>query len=155
MIINSVSDYDTSDTSIEAFSTTLFNLWGIGDAARNNGVLIVMAVGDRDVRIELGAGYDSSYDARMQAVIDDHMLPHFREGHYSRGLYRGSRALVADLTGDGPRHTADLNAFERTDAEYFRAEFRGAFGARRVTRWHRLCGWSEIYSVSSKSVSNL
>ena len=39
---------------IEAYATRLFNSWGIGDAARNDGAMILVVVDDREARLELG-----------------------------------------------------------------------------------------------------
>ncbi|MEY8842814.1 YgcG family protein, partial [Cribrihabitans sp. XS_ASV171] len=43
--------------AIEPFATGLFNAWGIGNAARNDGVLVLVARYDREMRIEIGSGY--------------------------------------------------------------------------------------------------
>ena len=56
--INSIGDYKTSDngttdTSIESFSTHLFNHWGIGDALTNKGVMLVVSKGDRKVHSKI------------------------------------------------------------------------------------------------------
>ncbi len=100
--INSIHDYNTGDTTIEAFATHLFNAWGIGDAKRNDGVMLLVAVKDRDVRVELGAGYGSGYSPEMQAIIDKYMLPEFRNGAYSSGIFKGTQAIIAKLTGGQP-----------------------------------------------------
>ncbi len=105
--INSISDYNTSDESIESFATRMFNTWGIGDKAKNNGVLLLVAAGNRKVKIEVGSGYGTSQDAAMQEVINEHILSSFREGNFSRGIYRGSRGIVGKLTGEWPE---DLTA---------------------------------------------
>ena len=88
--------------TIESFATNLFNMWGIGDATRNDGVLILVAVQDQLVRIELGAGYDESYSDRMWVVINEHFLSDFRRGRYSQGVVSGVRALNYELTGVWP-----------------------------------------------------
>ncbi len=79
------SDYNTPDTSIESFATHLFNRWGIGDRATNRGIMLVVARSDRKVRLELGAGYDSSYDKRAKGVIDEFILPSFKKDNYEAG----------------------------------------------------------------------
>ncbi len=68
--IASIDQYTTADQTIESFATSLFNTWGIGDRQRNDGVLLLVAVNDRRVRIELGAGYPRSADEDMAIVID-------------------------------------------------------------------------------------
>jgi uncharacterized membrane protein YgcG len=102
LTINSIQDYPTGDETIESFATHLFNTWGIGDKATNKGVLILVAVKDRKVRIELGTGHESRYNTAMKEVIDEYMLPAFKKSEYSRGIYEGTRAVMAKLTGVQP-----------------------------------------------------
>src|SRR5262245_30910083 len=52
--IPSIHDYSTGDSSIESFATHLFNTWRLGNAQTNRGVMILVAVQDRKVRIEIG-----------------------------------------------------------------------------------------------------
>ncbi len=103
--LNSIHDYPTGDETIEAFATHLFNTWGIGDKANSKGVLILVAVKDRKVRIELGTSYESQYNDEMQQIINEHMLPAFKQGNYSGGLYQGVRGVIATLTGVWPPDT--------------------------------------------------
>jgi uncharacterized protein len=100
--IQSIHDYKTGDQTIESFATNLFNTWGIGDGQRNDGVLILVAVKDRKVRIELGSGYGKSYNEQMQGVINQQMLPHFRMKNYSRGALEGTSSVVRILSQPGP-----------------------------------------------------
>ena len=96
--INTITDYPSGDGSLESFATNLFNTWGIGDKETNDGILLLVAVDDKKCRIELGGAYDSRYDGLMQQVIDDTMLPYFKNGEYSRGIYEGSRAAMEKVT---------------------------------------------------------
>jgi uncharacterized membrane protein YgcG len=102
LTVNSIKEYQTDDETIESFATHLFNSWGIGDRATNNGVLILVAVKDRKVRIELGSGYGSQYNAPMKDVIDEYMLPAFRSNEYGRGIHQGAQAVISRLTGVWP-----------------------------------------------------
>jgi uncharacterized protein len=86
--IRSRHDYDAAG-DIADYATNLFNRWGVGDPTRNDGILILVAVDDRDMRIALGAGYPPAFDDRMQAVIDHYFLPWFRNGHYGSGIESG------------------------------------------------------------------
>src|SRR5882672_5727987 len=96
--IQSIHVYGTGDQTIESFATNLFNEWGIGDSQRNDGVLILVAVNDRKVRIELGSGYGNIYNEQMQSVINRQMLPHFRKNNYSRGILEGTNSVVRILS---------------------------------------------------------
>jgi uncharacterized protein len=102
LTINSINDYSTGDSTIESFSTHVFNRWGLGNATTNKGVLMVVAVKDRKVRIELGAGYDSTYDSKAQGVIDEFILPAFRGEDYVKGIDKGVKGTIHALTGNWP-----------------------------------------------------
>lgn len=100
--IDSTEEYKIEDIAFEHFATNLFNYWGIGDRERNNGILILVAVRDRLVRIELGEGYSPQYGILMEEVVEKDMLPYFRDGEYSRGIYEGSKAVVENVTRQVP-----------------------------------------------------
>ncbi len=102
LTIQSIHDYDTGDVTIESFATNLFNTWGIGSIERNDGVLILVAVQDRRVRIEVGSGYGESLDEEMGYVINEFMLSSFRRNEYSQGITNGVRAVIHSLTGIWP-----------------------------------------------------
>lgn len=85
--------YDNSD-SIEGFATSLFNHWGIGNAKRNDGILILVAREDREMRIVLGKGYNDEFNASADAVIDEHFLESFRYDKYSKGIRVGTNEVI-------------------------------------------------------------
>ena len=86
--LRSPIDYD-GPTGLAAFATALFNHWGIGDRIRNDGFLILVATDTREIRIELGAGYEPVWDNRAQRVIDALMVPLLRDERYAEGLEAG------------------------------------------------------------------
>ena len=98
LTINSIQDYDTGDSTIESFATNLFNSWGIGNADRNDGILTLVAVSDRNVRIEVGAGYGDSLNFAMQSIIDEYMVPNFKQNDYSSGILQGTEAIIRRVT---------------------------------------------------------
>lgn len=101
--VPSFSDFGTGDRTLEIFATNLFNTWAIGDSELNNGALILLAVNDREVRIELGAGYETALDDQVQDIIDEQMIPRFRDGSYGRGLRDGALRLADVLTAEWQR----------------------------------------------------
>ncbi|TDK41070.1 TPM domain-containing protein [Antarcticimicrobium luteum] len=109
LTIPSLSDYGHYGP-IEPFATALFNAWGIGNAARNDGVLVLVSRYDRNMRIEIGSGYDPSWDARMQRVIDDGFLPDFRDDAYQAGIETGVDETIYEITGHYPG-TYDAGTF--------------------------------------------
>lgn len=81
-------------TALEPFATGLFNNWGIGDDRRNDGILVLVLSGDREMRVELGAGFPASFDKVAQEIIDNEFLPAFREGAYGMGIKAGTSAVI-------------------------------------------------------------
>lgn len=80
--------------SLEGFATGLFNEWGIGNAKRNDGILILVARHDREMRVELGSGYNSEYDAAAEDVVDSHFLLAFQYDKYSEGIRTGTNEVI-------------------------------------------------------------
>ena len=79
---------------LEPFATRLFNHWGVGDATRNDGFMVLVLPENREAQIELGSGYPSSADRLAASIMDREMLPAFRDGDYSRGIRAGTLAVI-------------------------------------------------------------
>jgi uncharacterized protein len=80
------------------YSRDLGNHWGIGQANRNNGILLVVAPNERQIRIEVGIGLTATLtnEAASQIIARD-LLPQFRAGNWFAGIQTGSRAIIARL----------------------------------------------------------
>lgn len=100
--IGSIKHYGTGDSTFESFATNLFNTWGIGSRQSHNGVLLLVAVDDRNVRIEVGSMYENTLNDPMRGVIDEFILPAFRAGDYAGGVVQGVRGIYYQLTGEFP-----------------------------------------------------
>lgn len=83
--------------SFEDFATGLFNHWGIGDADKNDGILIMIISEDREMRIELGAGYPDAFDREAQDIINDSFLPAFQDGRMGDGIEAGTNSIVTHI----------------------------------------------------------
>jgi hypothetical protein len=100
--------YGTGDASIESFATGLFNTWGVGHRDRDDGALVVLAVEDHEVRIEVGEGWSRAYDDRFARIISECMIPRFKSGDLAGGLQAGVEALERELVASHP--VEDLRA---------------------------------------------
>lgn len=99
--INSMSNYGHTGP-IEPFATGLFNYWGVGNADRNDGVMMLIAKDDRVMRIEVGSGYGTAKNVPMGNIIDTNITPKFKEGDFTGGIEDGVDAVIRDLTGNWP-----------------------------------------------------
>ncbi len=85
----------TSGESPRQYALRVFNAWGIGQAGRDDGVLLFAALGDRKAEILLGDGVDSDEDvARSDAVMRDRVIAGFRQKDPNAALLGGARGIV-------------------------------------------------------------
>ena len=71
--------------------------WGIGERETNRGILLLLAVEDRKIRVENGYGVEGFLpDGLTGAILDDEALPSFRRGDYSGGI-RKTMERIASL----------------------------------------------------------
>jgi len=90
----------TSPLTIEQYAVELFQKWGIGKEGMDNGVLILVAVDDRKVRIEVGYGLEGAItDLKSKVIINDLMTPAFRKGDYDIGVASGV-VMIAKIIRD-------------------------------------------------------
>ena len=86
---------------IEEFGYKLGRHWGIGQEGKDNGVLLIIAPNEREVRIEVGRGLEPLLtDALTKIIIENGILPRFRSGDFPGGIRAGVRDIIAVLTGD-------------------------------------------------------
>jgi uncharacterized protein len=85
----------TAPDTIENYAVRLFAQWGIGKKGKDNGVLLLVAVNDRTVRIETGYGLEGALtDLTCQQIISRIIIPNFKQGQFSRGVLDGTKAIV-------------------------------------------------------------
>lgn len=85
----------TKPQTIEQYAVGLFEHWGIGQKGKDNGVLLLVAVRDRKLRIETGYGLEGTLpDAVCSQIINRIIVPHFRSQDYDRGISAGVKAIA-------------------------------------------------------------
>ncbi len=98
--IESMADHGGDGMRIETFATLLFDQWQIGQAEINGqiwntGILVLISKGDRKARIELGAGWKRDKDQLCLQIMNEQIIPHFKEQDFSGGIKAGVTALDA------------------------------------------------------------
>lgn len=85
----------TKPMTVHQYSVAVFDKWGIGSKAKDNGALILMAVNDRKVWITTGYGLEGAIpDAIAKQVVEQIMIPQFKQGNLSKGLLLGTAAVA-------------------------------------------------------------
>jgi uncharacterized protein len=86
---------------IETFANQLFRAWELGQAQKNNGILLLVAPNERKVRIEVGYGLEGTLtDALASTIISGAIVPHFKRGDFSGGVEGDVHGIVAVLRTD-------------------------------------------------------
>ena len=88
------------DLTLEEFSMKVVETWKLGQADKDNGVLLLIARDDRKLRIEVGDGLEGALtDAVSSSIIRNEITPKFREGNFDEGVKAGVGAILAAVSG--------------------------------------------------------
>jgi uncharacterized protein len=110
---------DMSGTYIEDYAVQLFEAWGIGKQKQDNGVLFITAVAEHAVRIEVGYGLEAIItDGRAGRILDEKVLPSFREGNYSNGIVQGTKAIEEYVRSGTPPSAIKDNPIRKIFGDY-------------------------------------
>lgn len=104
--------------SIEAYGVGLGRQWGIGREGEDDGVLLIVAPNEREVRIEVGYGLEGTLtDALSSQIVQNEVLPRFRSGDMEGGIVAGTEAILAALGGTYEAQTWSAGAMESAAAQ--------------------------------------
>ena len=96
LVVATVSDlqgYDIAD-----YGYQLGRTWGLGDKARNDGALLIVALNERKVRIEVGYGLEGTLtDGLSSLIIQQQIVPRFKAGDMAGGIEAGADTIIAQL----------------------------------------------------------
>jgi uncharacterized protein len=149
----------TQPESIEQFGIRLAEAWKIGRKGVDDGVIVIVAKEDRQMRIEVGYGLEGAIpDAIAKRIIDEQMAPRFREGDFAGGL-RSTVELLAKAIDGEPLPPPGTQAQNKptdfdTDSLLFVAIFvasiaRALFGIAGSLLVSALAGWMAWISFGS------
>ncbi len=124
--INSL-DGDT----VENYAAALFDDWNIGQKGKDNGILLLIAKEDREMRIEVGYGLEPQVtDIEASHLIQNVLTPAFREEDYFGGIDEATDLLIAKLGGEN----SDAFAAPAAPRDYSTYIVVGVFGLLFLTR---------------------
>jgi uncharacterized protein len=91
--IPSLAAYGAQGWPIERYALNLMSEWGVGWSEWNYGMLILVSMGDRKARIELGGSWERRKDDDAKRVMNERVIPYFKKGDPSKGILEGVRGL--------------------------------------------------------------
>lgn len=96
MTVVVISSLEGND--IEAYSNELFRTWGIGEKDKDNGLLILLSMGEKKWRVEVGRGLEGAVtDIYSARVMDNIAKPLFQQRRYGEGLRNAYSIFAGDI----------------------------------------------------------
>lgn len=90
-----------NDYPIEEYALKVFRSWGIGNKTTNNGILLIAAINDHKIRIEVGYGLEGAIpDMTADAIIRTDIAPAFRSGNYYQGFDAAATSVIKAAAGE-------------------------------------------------------
>ena len=124
--IHRMMAYGYAGQEIQPFAEQWFNKWQIGTlnnsaGGHDRGILLLVSVGDRKGRIELGADWGTRFDGTCQQIMDNVMIPHFKQGDYASGIAAGVEVLgkMASVGPDGDPESLGLGPARKQRGDGF------------------------------------
>ncbi|MBW7839075.1 MAG: TPM domain-containing protein [Chitinophagaceae bacterium] len=94
--VNNLDGYDIAEVALKYLRD-----WGVGTKEKNNGVVILVAKEERKARIETGYGMEGVLpDILAKRIIEDEMIPNFRNDDYYRGFDQAVDAIIKAAAGE-------------------------------------------------------
>jgi uncharacterized protein len=91
---------DLAGYTIEDWGLALGRTWAIGQKGKDDGVILLVAPKDHELRIEVGYGLEGDLpDATANEIIRKDITPHFRKGEMALGIEAGVQAIIKTLGG--------------------------------------------------------
>lgn len=89
----------TTTSGFDNFTVKVFNVWGIGDNKKNNGVLVAISRSLRKIRIQNGHGIEKVLNnIETKQIIDNEFIPDFRKSRFYEGTLNGLRSIMNRLS---------------------------------------------------------
>jgi len=96
VLVKTLDDYP-----IEEYGLKILRDWGVGNKKTNNGIIILAAIDDHKVRIEVGYGLEGAIpDITANHIIQNDIAPNFRSGDYYQGLSAAANSIIKAAAGE-------------------------------------------------------
>jgi len=104
--------------ALESYSMKVVEDWKLGQKGVDNGVLLLVSIGDRELRIETGYGVEGDLtDTKCGLIIRNVITPYFKDGDYSKGIVQGVTAIVENVAVNFSENSENPIVLEDDDSE--------------------------------------
>ena len=112
LLIPTLESEDVSD-----YANRVFRAWGIGDKEKNNGVLFLIALKDKQMRIEVGYGLEGAInDGKAGEILDQYAIPYFQKGKFGPGVMETYKVLVGEVSKEYGVSIDGSRTYEKQDS---------------------------------------
>jgi len=113
VVVQSIEPYG----SIEEYGVAIASEWGIGKEGKDNGVLLLLSMKERRIRLDVGYGLEGAIpDGLAGQIIDDSVLPSLQAGDYGGGLLKGVQAVAGIIAKE---YDVDLGAYDLSESRKY------------------------------------
>lgn len=96
--------------TIEQYAVRAYSQYRLGTADRDNGVLLVVSMAEKKIRIEVGYGLEGALnDAMAGRIIRNDISPEFKSGNFSKGILSGVHSIISAIQGE---YVADAQEYQ-------------------------------------------
>ena len=97
IFVLTITSYEPYET-LEKFSLDLANEWRVGQAEKDNGIVLIFGKQFRKIRIEVGLGLEEKLtDAEAKFIIDNIIIPEFKQNDYFTGIKNGIQKIIEEI----------------------------------------------------------
>lgn len=126
LIVDSLQGFTIEEASIKVATK-----WALGHAQKDNGVLLFIAINDRQVRIEVGQGLEGDLtDAYSKRIVDQIIVPLFKSGDFNQGVLQGVLGIL--------KYTDSNFKVDDLVSEYDRSLYKRNTNSDQVPFWLRI-----------------
>lgn len=107
------------DQAIEDYAIRVVDAWKLGKADKDNGILLLIALNDRQMRIEVGYGLEGALtDMLSSQIIRYEIAPEFRRGDYYAGIKRGVTAIMRATQNEYQGNPQDRTSYAKKSGRH-------------------------------------
>ena len=129
LTVNSLEESAGEETTLEEYAAEVFESWGLGQKDKDNGVLLLICMDSKTLRIETGYGLEGVLtDTKCGLIIRNFIVPEFKNGDYSAGIKKGVETIAGYAVGD-------TEITEKVDSSADRSDDSASIGAVLTVIW--------------------